>query len=171
MKIKYLLILFVIFLVYCHVDEKASQISGSPLLGVWQTESCKEITDENGISLNLWARGIYHFLPNGDINAALEPYSDSNCTIIDATFSSANTLTVATFQDIGEEPLQEGLSGHRVNITFLSPDQIITTEAFYTISDNVLCFSLSYSFEPTSFRVSPNVIPDIDFTRCLVPDI
>ena len=78
---------------------------------------------------------------------------------------------MATFQDIGEEPLQEGLSGHRVNITFLSPDQIITTEAFYTISDNVLCFSLSYSFEPTSFRVSPNVIPDIDFTRCLVPDI
>ena len=165
---RYLLSLFSVFIISCSNGNDSVDNTDSQLLGTWKTESCEQINTLDSNFSNLWGTGTYQFVYNGDIKFDPEVYSDSTCTTI--AFSTIGIAKVASFEDLGEETLQEGIAGNRINIIFTLPDQAISTEAFYTIINERLCFSQSYHFNATGFGISPYVIPDIDFTNCLVPN-
>jgi len=165
------LLLSVIAFTGCSEDNNSKNNENSPLLGKWDTQLCEQIIDSsNTPPTTTWAKGTYEFFQNGDILFSTNSYTDSNCTTI--AFNTLNTTSsIASFLDLGETTLEEGISGNKLNIELQGPDQTISTNGFYTINNNTLCFSLSYSFEPSSFGISLSERAPIDFTDCLVPAI
>ena len=159
------IILTIIVFTGCDDNDNSQQNINSPLLGKWETQLCEQ---SNNLPFTTWAKATYEFFQNGDIIFSTNSYTDSNCTTI--AFNTLNPASpIAAFLDLGETTLEEGISGHKLNIEIQPPDQIISTDGFYTINNNILCFSLSYSFEPTTFGISLSEITPIDFTNCLVP--
>ena len=167
---KYFSVIFTIILFTgCGDVNNTPDNANSPLLGIWETQSCQQFIDSsNNPPFEIWSKATYEFLLNGDIIFLANNYTDANCTTI--AFNTLNPVSpIAVFQDLGETTLEEGISGHKLNIEIRAPDQTISTNGFYTINNNILCFSQSYSFEPSSFGISIIERTPIDFTKCLVP--
>lgn len=167
---KYLSAIFTIILFTgCSDSNNNPNNINSPLLGKWETQSCQQLVDSsNNPPITTWSKATYEFLLDGGIMFSPNNYTDANCTTI-----AFNTLSpsspIAFFQDLGSTTLEEGIPGHKLNIEIRAPDQTISTDGFYTINNNILCFSHSYSFEPSSFGISLIERTPIDFTSCLVP--
>ena len=142
--------------------------NNSPLSGIWVTESCDQASDINGSPVNLWLKALYEFTAQGTIRLGREQYSDSNCITLTSTTEPADTANPIIYQDHGSLTLQEGIEGHRINISFASQGLSLDVEAFYTINNGILCFSEAYTFEPTGFGVSQAGSTAIDFNNCLI---
>jgi len=151
------------------VSCSSSDNNDSNIIGTWQTGACEQSSDSQGNLINTWSKGIYQFTESGTLKFRPEPYLDSGCITLNKAVSLENIEPAAVFQNLGNETLQEGISGNRVVISFTDPSANITVEAFYTINNNVLCFSSAYSFEPNRLGIFPSSVPDIDFTKCLTP--
>ncbi len=152
----------------CSNSDNPNQNINSPLLGTWETQACEEVTDSSlSAPFTTWSKATYEFFQNGDIVFTPDNYLDSTC--INKINSLRPDFPIAAFRDFGEITLEEGILGNKLNITIQATGQTISTSGFYTINNNILCFSHSYSFEPNTFGVSLNERPPIDFTTCLVP--
>ena len=165
---KYGFYLITLILISCSNDN-SEQNATSPLLGKWETQACQEKIDSSTTpSLVTFSKATYEFLVNGDILFSPNSYTDSSCTIIAFITLSPNT-GIAKFQDLGETTLEEGISGNRLNIQMQIPDETLSTNGFYTINNNILCFSHSFIFTSSSFGLTVNEIAPIDFSNCLEP--
>lgn len=168
---RYTSYLFIVFLTSCSSSDNSQQNLNSPLLGSWETQACQEnINSSFNPPLATFSKATYEFLQNGDIMYSPNSYTDSTCTTI-----AFNTLSpnhpVASFLDLGETTLEEGIPGNKLNIQIQTLDTILSTNGFFTINNNVLCFSYSYIFWPSSFGISVNERAPIDFSNCLAPTI
>ena len=141
--------------------------STSPLIGVWVTESCKQVSDTNGAPLNIWRKALYEFNDKGEVFAGGEQYSDSNCITLSNTQAPTEVNVPVTYQDHGSLTLQEGIDGGRLLIEIGSGNQLLSIDAFYTINNNSLCFSDAFTFEALGFGISQSGTDAIDFTKCL----
>ena len=139
----------------------------SPLIGVWATQACTQLTDSDGMPVNIWVKGNYEFKSDGNIIFEPKGYTDSNCTTATANFISGS-LAVVTFQDQGSTTLQEGISGYKLYINYTHPLGDADANGFYTINNDSLCFSQSFVLEPNNFGIALPEISDIDFNKCLV---
>jgi len=142
----------------------SSDDESTPLVGKWITEACEQVSDTNNVLVDVWARGIYEFTEQGAILFGLEIYSDSNCI----TFSSTQSgNSAADYNDLGPLQLQEGVDGGSLVIEMGTGTQFLSIDAFYTISNNVLCFSDAFTFEVFSFGIAESGTTAIDFNNCL----
>lgn len=163
------LFLTIIVFTGCSANDNSNNNINSPLLGKWETQSCEQLVDSSfNPPFTIWLKATYEFFQNGDIIFSTNSYADANCTTI--AFNTLNPVSpVAFFQDLGPTILEEGIPGNKLIIEIYPPNQTISTNGFYTINNNILCFSQSYSFEPSSFGISLIERTPIDFTNCLVP--
>lgn len=165
---RYSFYMLVIIFTGCGSDNSQNNIN-SPLLGEWETQACQETIDSSSNPpLITFSKATYEFLQNGYIIFSPNSYTDSTCSTIAFNTLSPNSA-IATFFDLGETTLEEGIPGNKINIKIQTPDGILSTNGFFTINNNVLCFSYSYMFEPSSFGVSLNERAPINFTNCLAP--
>ena len=161
---KYGTLLLVILLTGCD-----NSTVNSPLVGSWLTQSCEQIPDGNGGLSNVWGQSTYTFDANGQIHLATNLYSDSNCI----TSSNANNLDpsiiVASYVDNGSVTTPQGIQGNAITISFTSaPPPIVTTDGFYSITNNQLCLSIAFHFKSIGFSITAFNDSDIDFNNCLV---
>jgi hypothetical protein len=158
-------ILLTLFIISCGNDNDSDT---SPLLGgIWATESCGQAEDSNGAPVDRWAIGLYKFTIGGTIQSGHRFYSDSDCTQLIETQSPSDLDVPVTYEDTGEQRLQEGIDGRGLTINFGQADDFITVDGFYTINEGSLCFSDAFTFEPTRFGVSEAGTDEIDFEHCL----
>ncbi len=142
--------------------------SDSVLMGSWQTEACEQTYDQQGQPLAVWTRGRYQFSDLGTVRFQAQRYLDSNCTTPDPAASGVSSGIIASYRELGEAELQEGLSGYRIEIIPADPILFRKTEAFYTLDTGNLCFSSVFSFAPTGLSLKSPYRADIDFLNCLV---
>ena len=139
----------------------------SPIIGSWATQACAQLTDNNGAPINVWVKGYYDFTVNGSISFYREGYTDSNCTTEHQNFIPGS-FSVVTFKDNGATTLQEGIQGHKIFINFMHLSPNVSSNGFYTINNNTLCFSDTFVLEANRFGINQPDISDIDFNNCLV---
>ncbi|MDH5446841.1 MAG: hypothetical protein OEY52_14925 [Gammaproteobacteria bacterium] len=168
MNISILLVISLIILSGCGSGDTNNTQPSTPLLGVWVTESCEQISDKNEVPQNIWFKGLYEFTDQGKILLGAEQYSDSNCITHSKTRTPAEVNVPITYQDHGPQTLQEGINGGGLLIEIGEGDQLISTDAFYTIQNNSLCFSDAFTFEALKFSNSGPGTEAIDFDNCLV---
>jgi hypothetical protein len=156
-------ILITLFNLSCGNDDS----DNSPLLGTWITESCAQAVDSNDAPIDLWLVGLYKFTVDSTIQMGHRHYSDSDCTLHIKTQSPSDLDVPVTYEDTGEQRLQEGIDGRGLTINFGEADNFIVTDGFYVINEGSLCFSDAFSFEPARFGVSESGSIEIDFEHCL----
>jgi len=132
---------------------------GSPLLGIWQTESCKQVT-------TIWIKGIYEFTTQGTIRLGNKTYNDANCSQLSLYQEPGELPNPVIFQDKGQQLLQEGIEGGGLYIEMPIYNNTQSFDGFYTINNSVLCFSDAFTLEADIFAVMPGLV-DIDFNNCL----
>ncbi len=144
----------------------------TPLSGKWITEACEqpEIINSMGDPVSFWGKGVYEFLDDGRIAYSVRIYNDSSCTgeynEIQATAVDGDFFM---YKDLGNEILQEGISGRRVEITLPIPT-IRSAEGFCTTIQGALCFSDNLNFNAFSWSTSDAEYTSIDFESCLRRD-
>ncbi len=136
----------------------------NPLAGKWITEACEQVSDTNNVLINFWAKGAYEFTEQGTILYGFEIYSDSNCITFSRTQLGNNA---AVYKNLGPLNLQEGVDGGGLEIGMGTRTQFLSIDAFYTISNSVLCFSDVFTFEVFNFGIAQSGTAAIDFNRCL----
>ena len=171
---KSIVYIFLCSLISCtssdNIDSNSGPVSHeSSLIGVWETEACEQSTDLRGDLINIWSKGIYHFTESERINFRPQSYLDSGCITLD-TSATLEYYEYGDFKDLGKETLQEGISGNRILISIVSPSSGVDVEAFYTINNNVLCFSSTFTFGPNRIVTYGKTRNNIDFARCLIPN-
>ena len=139
----------------------------SPLIGVWITESC-DIQFEN-----IWIKGIYEFTSSGEINYERKAYEDSNCiTLIDPSRYIYGFPYTATYQDLGEQTLIEGIAGNNIAIEITDiTNNKTSANGYYTIRNNTLCLSSYFIFNSSGYSVNEAGVENIDFGTCIVKEI
>ena len=156
------IVLSILILSGCDNDD-----NNSPLLGIWQTEVCEQTTDSNNQPLDSWVKGIYEFTVQGTIRLGHYLYTDSNCSLLSISHEPTELPDPVTFQDKGQQLLQEGINGGSLYIEMPNPNQMQTFDGFYTINNGSLCFSEAFIFEASTFAVVPYGLVDINFNNCL----
>ncbi len=139
----------------------------SPLVGRWITESCEQLTDDNANLIDVWVRGIYDFSADGDIRMTMREYADSNCQKQTAGVNADTGFTIS-YEDLGEEFLQEGIDGRGLRVTYGSGLLSFSAKGFYVIDGDKACFSEAFRFDATGFGGSIGGADAIDFTSCLL---
>ncbi|MFK5914192.1 MAG: hypothetical protein QM484_07440 [Woeseiaceae bacterium] len=158
-----LLLLLSVTIIIASCDNSEEQT----LIGSWKTVACEQAKDINGNTINYWSKGVYEFSEIGTILFYSEPYNDSQCTIKADAPSPPNYGPSATFEDRGEVILQERINGHTFYMSMGSQQSTISLEAFYAISNQNLCFSNIFKFEPFVFGIFTSGSDSIDFEKCL----
>jgi hypothetical protein len=141
--------------------------NSSPLLGVWVTESCEQASDDNGMFVNLWLKGLYEFTKYGTIREGYEEYTDSGCEILNDTVEPYEDTVPITYTDQGQVVLQEGINGDALLIEMGEGTELVSVDGFYTINSGSLCFSDAFTFEATVFGITQSGEEAIDFEHCL----
>jgi len=155
------LLLLTITLISCENNTDSS------LIGSWKTLACDQAEDINGNTINSWSKGIYEFTNTGTILFYSEPYSDSQCVNKADAPNPPNYGQSAIYEDRGAVTLQEGINGRAFYMSMGSLQSFISLEAYYTISNQQLCFSNVFSFEPFIFGIFTSGSNSIDFEKCL----
>ena len=140
----------------------------SPLVGSWLTDACSQMTESNGDVLDIWGRGVYQFYANGAVVPRARLYSDSSCS---GNFELLSQLDVSntpfSFEDCGEEALEEGVDGGRLIFSIVVDGEMNDIEGFYYLNDGVLCLSDNINLEPFAISSSSLELESIDFEKCL----
>ncbi len=146
-----------------------SSDENTPLIGRWVTQACTQATNSNGALVDAWFKANYEFTATGLVFFEPEQYTDSQCVTRAQTQTTENPDPVATYADQDESILQEGIQGHGITLSFITPTDTPKIDGFYTINDGALCFSGIFIFEPLKFGYS-EVGGDsaINFDDCLV---
>lgn len=161
MKLLINIIVISVFLLGCNNNS-------SPLVGSWVTESCEQLSDESGSLLNIWAKGIYEFTNQSTILFSPEVYSDANCENLSNPQPNIIGESSVTYIDLGQELLQEGIDGGGLTIIFDTGSQSFSFDGYYTINNNVMCLSDSFTFGALGLSVSQAGSDAIDFGACLL---
>ncbi|MES9834125.1 MAG: hypothetical protein ABW139_17955 [Candidatus Thiodiazotropha sp. DIVDIV] len=151
-------------------DSRSNDTEQSPLLGVWLTESCEPVPQNETNVTTRWAKSYYEFTSFDTIRIKLELFSDSDCTLNYPTHETEEPIEnpiPITYLDTGELLLQEGVSGGGMTINFGVAEQQVSVDAFYTINQGRLCFSDAFTFEVLKFGISEIGQAEIDFENCL----
>jgi len=160
---KYGLILFSLFVIGCE-----SSTINSPLVGKWNTQECKQLSDSNSNLVEVWANSSYTFDKNGNIKTESISYSDSNCITVSNAIKN-NSIHVAIYNEEETEITQLGIEATKITISFTSmPPPVTTTDGYYKITDNTLCLSESFQFDSASFSIGSFNNAEIDFNQCLI---
>lgn len=142
-------------------DSTSNTNTTSELVGIWTTQECKSID-------SIWIKSIYEFTNTGSILLGIEQFSDANCiTSIERNDPTASTVTTFVFEDSGSILLEEGIEGGGMKITFTTASTELAVSAYYTINNNILCFSEAFTFEAGLFGISESGESAINFSSCL----
>jgi len=136
------------------------------LKGTWITESCEQATDANGSLSAVWMKALYTFTDQNTILLEHELYADLNCTTMSNATNIEGNFNI-TYQDQGPLLLQEGINGGGIFIETNFNNQLQSLNGYYTINNNVLCFSDAFRFEALLFGISGLGDLAIDFNNCL----
>ncbi len=145
----------------CQGEHKNQELS--PLAGKWITDACDQFEPAAK-----WGKGIFDFNSFGQIIMGFRSFDDSSCSgeFVSVEQPQVSVEIQLTFNDIGEEILDEGIEGGRVEITIPAPEPIII-QGFYTINGSSLCFSDNLNFGVLSWSTSEAEFTSIDFEKCL----
>ncbi len=140
----------------------------SPLIGSWITVECGQVTTIDGSSINYWNRAIYEFTSAGTIKRGWQIFSDSNCTTQTKIQPPADISDFeVSYLDTGEIMLAEGIDGYSLTISFSSAVSSLSIDSFYSVNNNLLCFSDVFTFDVFEFGLYEGGASEIDFNSCL----
>jgi len=140
----------------------------SPLVDTWLTQACAQGTSSSGSPVNEWFIGRYEFTASGLLIFEPDQYEDSQCVTKSESQTIIHTGSPPSYIDVDPTILQEGIQGHMITIIFQDPSNNYSFDGFYTINNNVLCFSEKFTFEPLGFGAESSGSDAIDFNECLV---
>ena len=163
MKVALSVISFVTLLSGCG-DASNNNGSSSALVGVWETKSCEQASDNNGVLQNMWVKALYEFTSQGKILLGTKQYQDANCITLNSTTVPTEIKVPVSYWDQGSRLLSEGINGGGLSITM----QLLTIDGFYNINNNTLCFSDAFTFGSIKFAIAEAGLTSINFSRCLI---
>ena len=160
-----------ILLAGCDDTHNSSPLYTSPLIGTWITESCEQAVDINMMPIDTWVKGLYKFTDQGTIQVGKNNYYDSDC--INLSFSyppyeRINPNEHTKYVDNGELLLQEGINGNSLLIENSLSFYNKPLSFFFTIHNNILCFSDAIKFEAQVFSITTDGSESINFINCLI---
>ncbi|MCG7984820.1 MAG: hypothetical protein JAY90_18965 [Candidatus Thiodiazotropha lotti] len=156
----------------CNDDNNSeNRTEQSPLVGLWVTESCEHVEQEESNTTQIWAKGSYEFTSFGAMYMEPKAYYDSDCTRPRPQANDPAPIHLYqpdTYQDLGETMLQEGIIGRSLIIEFNFDGVKYPIDAYFTINQDRLCFSEVLILEALRFGFENDGSTDIDFEACLI---
>ncbi|MEW8339820.1 MAG: hypothetical protein AB2708_08220 [Candidatus Thiodiazotropha taylori] len=143
----------------------------SPLVGLWETESCEQVEFAESDTIQLWAKGSYEFTDFGAIYIKHNTYHDSDCTLPHPLANDPEPIHLYpadTYQDLGETTLREGITGRHLIIELNLDGVKYPIDAYFTINQERLCFSENLTVEALRFGIDVAGSSTIDFEACLI---
>jgi len=143
--------------------------NNSPIVGKWLTEACEQAPLEMGPYEGEWGKGIYEFTQENTIKTSVQLYFGSTCTVATTLIVPDNSGKYLSYTDSGSVLLKEGITGNKFTIIFTTSTPPATIDGFYNISNERLCFSDGFSFDPFYTRIngSATTTNNINFEKCL----
>lgn len=142
-----------------------------PIEGKWVTQACEQTSDSPNPGLSRWSKGTYEFTTERELLIGSISYTDADCITHISTQAGTIANTQISFSHLGATSVEEGVEAFGLSLLPYRDDRETVYDGVYTINNNILCLSETFSFGVTGYHLSglsgePDKIR-IDFTKCL----
>ena len=154
-----------IIIVFIHIASCSSQNNESNIVGTWKTQPCVAHSELSG----LWLKATYEFTTEGSITYQSNGFTDSDCvTPINPDHYIYGFPYNAIYTSTGAGITPDGLQGIGIVIQITGPtNEIASSEGYYTITNNTLCFSNVFIFNANGYSINTEGNKNINFESCL----
>jgi len=144
----------------------------TPIGGEWISQTCEIIATATGLGTvtNTWGKGTFNFTPEGELLIGFKSYADSDCLTQSSEVIGTIANTQISYKHLGPASIQEGIEAFGLSLQPYRNGSDTEFSAFYTINNNSLCLSETFSFGNgggISLSGDQNKLA-IDFNRCLI---